>query len=79
MEGFFQDSFKQAVVTAPFMKSTLHFEHLKNYPSVSGFILKLVERIVAKQIKDHVRNNHLDNHYQSAYKVTTLQSLLHCS
>ena len=71
MEGSFADSFKRAVVTPLIKKSTLPSEDLKNYRPVSGlcFISKLVERVVAKQIKDHIGNNHLDNHSQSAYKA----------
>ena len=71
MKCSFPDSFKQAVVTPLVKKSTLPSEDLKDYCRVSGlcFTLKLVERVVAKQIKDHIGNNHLDNHNQSAYKA----------
>ena len=71
MEGLFPDSFKKVVVTPLMKKSTLPSEDLKNYHPVSGlcFISKLVERVVAKQMKDHIGNNYLDNHYQSVYKA----------
>ena len=45
-------------------------EDLKNYRPASGlsFISKLVERVVAKQLVDHIHRHGLDNSYQSAYK-----------
>ena len=45
-------------------------EDLKNYRPVSGlsFISKLVERVLAKQLVDHIHQHGLDNSYQSAYK-----------
>ena len=50
--------------------SSLPVEDLKNYCPVSGlsFISKLVERVVAKQLVDHIHQHDLDNSYQSAYK-----------
>ena len=33
------------------------------------FISKLCEKVVAIQLKDHVRNNNLDELFQSAYKA----------
>ena len=49
---------------------SLPVEDLKNYRPVSGlsFISKLVERVVAKQLVDHIHRHGLDNSYQSAYK-----------
>ena len=69
-EGLVPDGFKKAVVT-PLIKKASHFvEDLKNYCPVSGlsFISKLVERVVAKQLVDHIHRHGLDNSYQSAYK-----------
>ena len=44
--------------------------NLKNYCPVSGlcFLSKLVDQVVAKQLKSHINNNKLDNPHQSAYK-----------
>ena len=63
-EGLVPDGFKKAVVT-PLTK-----KDLKNYHSVSrlSFISKLVERVVAKQLVDHIHQHGLDKSYQSAYK-----------
>ena len=69
-EGLVPDGFKKAVVTPLIKKASLPVEDLKNYRPVSGlsFISKLVERIVAKQLVDHIHRHGLDNSYQSAYK-----------
>ena len=55
-EGLVPDGFKKAVVTALIKKASLPVEDLKNYHPVSGlsFISKLVERVVAKQLVDHI-------------------------
>ena len=69
-EGLVPDGLKQAVVTPLIKKASLPVEDLKNYRPVSGlsFISKLVERVVAKQLVDHIHQHDLDNSYQSAYK-----------
>ena len=52
MEGCIPDPFKSAVVTSLIKKPNLPSGDLKNYCPVSGigFISKLVERVVAKQL-----------------------------
>ena len=69
-EGLVPDGFKEAVVTPLIKKASLPVDDLKNYHPVSGlsFISKLVERVVAKQLVDHINRHGLDNSYQSAYK-----------
>ena len=69
-EGLVPDGFKKAVVTPLIKKASLPVEDLKNYRPVSGlsFISKLVARVVAKQLVDHIHRHGLDNSYQSAYK-----------
>ena len=69
-EGLVPDGFIKAVVTQLIKKASLPAEDLKNYRPVSGlsFISKLVERVVAKQLVDHIHRHGLDNSYQSAYK-----------
>jgi len=69
-EGSVPGSFKKAVITPLIKKPSLPKEELQNYRPVSGlcFISKLVERVVALQLKRHVDENDLGNHYQSAYK-----------
>ena len=65
------DEFKKAIVTPLIKKSSLPPNDLKNYRPVSGlgFISKLVERVVASQLNDHVSLNGLENVRQSAYKL----------
>ena len=71
MEGCVSDAFKSAVVTPLIKKPNLPSNDLKNYRPVSGlsFISKLVERVVAKQLLEHIHVHNLDNPYQSAYKA----------
>ena len=66
MEGF-----KTAVVSPLIKKATLPADDFKNYRPASGlsFISKLVERVVAKQLLEHIHVHSLDNPYQSAYKT----------
>ena len=69
MEGYIPDGFKTAVVSPIIKKATLSVDDFTNYRPVSGlsFISKLVERVVAKQLLEHIHN--LDNPYQSACKT----------
>ena len=69
-EGCFPARFKKAVVTPLLKKASLPKNDLKNYRPVSGlcFISKVVERIVASQVKQHMDTSNLGNSYQSAYK-----------
>ena len=69
-EGLVSDGLKKSVVTPLIKRASLPVEDLKNYRPVSGlsFISKLVERVVAKQLVDHIHRHDLDNSYQSAYK-----------
>ena len=71
MEGCIPDAFRSAVVTPLIKKPNLPSNDLKNYRPVSGlsFVLKLVERVVAKQLLEHIHVYYLDNPYQSAYKA----------
>ena len=72
MEGYVPEAFKSAVVTPLIKKPNLPSNDLKNYHPVSGlsFISKLVERVVAKQLLEHIQTHNLDNPYQSAYKAS---------
>ena len=67
----FPNPFKQAIVTPLLKNSTLSKEDLKSYRPVSGlsFLSKLVERIVAAQIRSHMDSHDLGNTFQSAYKL----------
>ena len=67
--GIFPDPFKQAIVRPIIKMSTLSKEDLKSYRPISGFLSKLVECIVAAQIRSHMDSHDLGNTFQSAYKV----------
>ena len=60
-----------AIVTPLIKKTSLPKDDLKNYQPVSGlsFLSKLVERVVASQIRSHIDSNNLGNTFQSAYKA----------
>ena len=70
-EGFVPDGFKKTIVPTLIKKSSLSPNELKNYRPVSGlgFISKLVERVVASHLNDHVSLNGLENVRQFAYKL----------
>ena len=67
IEGVFPQQFKKAVVTPLIKKASLPNDDLENYRLVSGlcFMLKLVERVVVKQLMQHINSNNLDNPHQS--------------
>jgi len=69
-QGIFPEQFKKAHVTPLLKKSSLPKNDLKNYRPDSNlnYIGKLMEKVVASQIKGHVDGLGLDNPFQSAYK-----------
>jgi hypothetical protein len=68
--GYFPLSFRMAEVTPVLKKSTLDPSLPSNYRPVSNlqFISKLLERIVNKQILQHLNDNSLLPEHQSAYR-----------
>ena len=64
------DQWKRAIVTPLLKKANLDHEILKNFRPVSNlaFISKLVEKVVAVRLQDHMTTNGLDEPHQSAYK-----------
>ena len=69
-EGKFPYTFKIAHVTPLLKKPSLDRTELSNFRSVSelNFASKLIEKIVASQIKSHMQNSGISNNLQSAYK-----------
>ena len=63
--------FKCAIVKPVLKKSTLDSDALHNYRPVSNlpFVSKLVERVVANQLNDHLDDNALRDPFQSAYRA----------
>ena len=61
---------KSVLITPLLQKASLDQESLKNYRPVSNltFVSKLLERIVAKQLHDHLSQHQLYEKHQSAYR-----------
>ena len=59
---------RQAVITPILKKPTLDSEQLPNYRPISNlpFLAKVLERVVANRIKDHLDSHNLLNPLQSA-------------
>ena len=70
LSGSVPSSFKHALVSPLLKKNDLDPEILKNYRPVSNlsFISKILEKIVAIQLNDHLSKNSLLELHQSAYK-----------
>ena len=68
--GTVPDVFKNAAVTPLLKKSTLDHEEKKNYRPVSNlsYISKILERIVAIQLHEYLRQHQLYEPMQSAYR-----------
>ncbi len=69
--GVFPDPFKQADVTPILKKPNLDDQQLSNYRPVSNllFLSKLLERIVADRLLNHIERLDLGETFQSAYKA----------
>ena len=68
--GTFPSRLKSAIVTPLLKKLGSDFEVLKNYRPVSNlsFISKVIEKVVASRILDHMKENNLLDPMQSAYR-----------
>ena len=62
---------KKAFLKPLIKKQTLDPGDYKNYRSVSnlGFVSKLIERVVANQLKSHMSEHCLDEELRSAYRA----------
>jgi hypothetical protein len=69
-EGYVPASLKSAIILPLLKKSSLDHNILKNYRPVSNlpFISKVLERVVARQMNEHMSNHDLHEPLQSAYK-----------
>ena len=68
--GSFPSYFKHACVIPILKKSNLDTKTLKNYRPISllPFLSKLLERILAFRIREHISKNNIDEILQSGYK-----------
>ena len=80
-EGKFPDTFKIAHVIPLSKILPLDRNELRNFRPVSGlnFVSKLIEKIVASQIKSHMQNSGISDILQTAYKCgnSTEKALLY--
>ena len=62
--------FKNAFVSPLIKKPSLDADNLKNFRPVSNlcFISKIVEKVVAHRLADHLSTNNLYEQHQSAYR-----------
>ena len=67
--GLFPSAFKSAVVKPLLKKTTLNPEIFKNYrpPSNLSFLSKILEKVVLRQLLNHLLTNNLFYSHQSAY------------
>ena len=66
----FPSHFKNALVSPLIKKPSLDADNLKNFRPVSNlcFISKIVEKVVAHRLADHLSTNNLYEQHQSAYR-----------
>ena len=69
--GLFPSAFKSAVVKPLLKKTTLNPEIFKNYrpPSNLSFLSKILEKVVLRQLLNHLLTNNLFYSHQSAYRA----------
>ena len=70
-KGEFPIDFKNAIVKPLMKKPSLDKDELKNYRPVSNlhFISKVIEKLVAKRLEEHMSEYSMDIPMQSAYKL----------
>ena len=68
--GVVPQDFKQALVNPLIKKQTLCKNYLRNYRPISNlsFLSKILEKVVANRLHEHIYIHHLSNDLQSAYK-----------
>ena len=70
MTGHVPVALKKAVVTPIHKKPSLPLDNLKNYRPVSNlpFVSKIIEKVVASQLNDHLSKHDIKEKFQSAYR-----------
>jgi hypothetical protein len=71
--GIFPKPLGQAIITPILKKATLDSNELQNYRPVSNiaYISKLIEKVVTKQITEHMSMYNLGEQFQSAYTANS--------
>ena len=69
--GLFPSAFKSAIVKPLLKKTTLNPKFMKKYRPVSNltFLSKTLEKVVLRQLSDHLLTNNLFCSHQSAYRA----------
>ena len=64
------DQYKTGHISPLIKKTGLNTELVQNYQPVSNlaFVSKVIERVVAKQLSDHMQQNNLHAQFQMAYR-----------
>ena len=70
LTGIFPSKLKSAIVLLLLKKQNLDSESFKNYRPVSNlpFLSKVIEKVMACRLLEHMEENHLLDTLQSAYK-----------
>ena len=71
LNGVMPSCLKTAIVIPRLKKNGLDCDDLKNFRPISNlpFLSKVIEKVVASQLIDHMDRHHLHNEHQSAYRV----------
>ena len=69
--GIFPTSCKSSIIFRLIKKHAVDPEILKNYRPVANlsFISKVIEKAIASQIHNNLKNNDIDDNFQSVYKA----------
>ena len=72
--GIFPSKLKSAIVLPLLKKQNLDSESFKNYRPVSNlpYLSKVIEKVMACRLLEHMKENHLLDTLQSAYKKHTV-------
>ena len=68
--GFFPDCLQHALIKPLLKKPSLDRQDLKNYRPIANlkYLGKVIERVVSGRLQSHLKNNSLQNPFQSAYR-----------
>jgi hypothetical protein len=68
--GCMPEKLKEAVLKPKLKKDSLEYEEYTNFRPISNlkFLSKVIEKVAAGQLLEHLANNNLEEPFQSAYK-----------
>ena len=69
--GMMPETFRVAELVPALKKHDADHEQFSNFPPISNLVMvsKVIEKAVSAQLTDHVRTHHLEEWFQSAYKI----------